>query len=591
MDIVLPCEHIKIMKLTYKQKIFLYFFLVFSLFTVGIVLFEQKREKDYKTEILESEQKIYAKLVHNYMVENRISFDNIQQLNSLLPMLPETLRVTIIKNDGTVVFDNDMSNLKDMENHLDRPEIQIAKLKPFGTNIRYSTSMNREFMYLAKHYDNYFIRVAFPYDVMVKSFIEPDNVFLYFIVLLFFAAMIALVYLSNRFGKSIAKLKDFASAAQAGNPDLENIIFPEDELGEIGEKIVDVYKQVQESKKTVSLEREKMLQHFHSLQEGLSFFTPKRKKIYANSHFIQYLNFLTDKPSLNVNKIFEDAVFKDLQDYLDDPSPNKSHVFSTQKSRNGKHFSITVVCFEDQSFEISISNVTKTEKTRLMKQEMTNNIAHELKTPVTSIRGYLETLIKQAEIDPEKQQFFLERAYSQILRLSELIQDISLVTRIEEASDLFEIENVQIQPLLKELKEDLSDRFSEHHINFEIKVDSSVAIEGNRILLYSIFRNLTDNSITYGGENLEIRITNYMEDDNYYYFSYYDSGKGVEEKHLSRIFERFYRVNEGRTRDTGGSGLGLSIVKNAVLFHKGEIVAKNRSEGGLEFLFTLKKKR
>ncbi|MCL2651656.1 MAG: ATP-binding protein [Candidatus Azobacteroides sp.] len=579
------------MKLTYKHRLFLYFFVVFSLFTIGIVVFEQKREKTYKTEMLESDQNIYTDFIHNYMVQNQILLDSVERLSTILPLLPENLRVTIIKEDGRVVFDNDIDTLNRVANHLDRPEIQIAKIKPFGTNIRKSASVHREFMYFAKFCDSYFIRVAIPYDIKLRNFFKTDNIFLYFILLLFFASMIAMIYLSGRFGKSISKLKDFASAAQAGNPDLENITFPEDELGEIGEKIVDVYKQAQENKKKISLEREKMLQHFHSLQEGLSFFTPKRKKIYANSHFIQYLNFLTDKPSLNVNKIFEDPAFKDLQDFLDDSSTDKSNVFSTQKDRDGKHFLITVVCFEDQSFEISISNVTKTEKTRLMKQEMTNNIAHELKTPVTSIRGYLETLIKQSEIDPEKRQFFLERAYSQIVRLSELIQDISFITRMEEASDLFEIENVQIQPLLKELKKDLSDKFAEHKIDFEIKVDSGVSIEGNRILLYSIFRNLTDNSITYGGDNLEIQITNYMEDDSYYYFSYYDSGKGVEEKHLSRIFERFYRVNEGRTRDTGGSGLGLSIVKNAVLFHKGEIVAKNRSEGGLEFLFTLKKKR
>ncbi|MDR0231100.1 MAG: two-component sensor histidine kinase [Dysgonamonadaceae bacterium] len=578
------------MKLNYRQRLFLYFFIVFSLFTIGVIIFEQEREKNYKTEILESEQSIFVNFVHNYIVQNQISLDSIERVNNILSLLPENLRVTIIKEDGSVVFDNNLDTLKGVANHLDRPEIQIAKLRPFGTNIRKSASVNKEFMYLAKHYDGYFIRVAIPYDIVIKKFFKTDNIFLYFILFLFFASMIAMIYLSGRFSKSISKLRDFASAAQAGNPDLKNITFPEDELGEIGEKIVDVYEQVQENKKKISLEREKMLQHFNSLQEGVSFFTPKRNKIYANSHFIQYLNFLTEKPSLNVNKIFEEPVFKDLQDFLDE-SQDKSTVFTTQKSRDGKHFNITVVRFEDSSFEIAITNVTKMEKTRLMKQEMTNNIAHELKTPVTSIRGYLETLIKQSEIDSERRQFFLERAYSQIVRLSELIQDISFVTRMEEASDLFEIENVQIQPLLKELKKDLSDKFVENKINFDIKVENNVAIEGNRILLYSIFRNLTDNSITYGGNNLDIQITNYMEDDNYYYFSYYDSGKGIDEKHLARIFERFYRVSEGRTRDTGGSGLGLSIVKNAVLFHKGEIVAKNRSEGGLEFLFTLKKKR
>jgi len=119
-------------------------------------------------------------------------------------------------------------------------------------------------------------------------------------------------------------------------------------------------------------------------------------------------------------------------------------------------------------------------------------------------------------------------------------------------------------------------------------IPDDLTVNGNQNLLYAVFRNLTDNVIRYAGENIKIRISMYNEDKDFYYFSFYDTGCGIaNENHLNRLFERFYRINEGRTRDSGGSGLGLSIVKNAVAFHKGSITVKNRKEGGLEFLFTV----
>ena len=137
---------------------------------------------------------------------------------------------------------------------------------------------------------------------------------------------------------------------------------------------------------------------------------------------------------------------------------------------------------------------------------------------------------------------------------------------------------------------DISEKLNDKNDEFIIDVEDDVVINGSKTLLYSIFRNLAENSITYAGNNIKINVRCYSKDNDTYFFEFCDTGNGVEDKHLVRIFERFYRINEGRARNSGGSGLGLSIVKNAVLFHKGSILAKNRSEGGLCFLITLPKK-
>lgn len=219
------------------------------------------------------------------------------------------------------------------------------------------------------------------------------------------------------------------------------------------------------------------------------------------------------------------------------------------------------------------------------KQELTHNIAHELKTPVTSIRGYLETLLQQPDIETKTREFFLERAYNQCVRLSSIISDISVLNNIEEAGNSFETEPVHIKKCLREIESDLLPKLSEKHITFHENIGEYLTIQGNSFLIYALFKNLIDNSVEHGGENISIHIEAKESDGITTHFTYYDTGVGVSEKHLSRIFERFYRVDEGRNRKRGGSGLGLAIVKHTLLMHNGNIIAKNREGGGLQFDF------
>ena len=227
-------------------------------------------------------------------------------------------------------------------------------------------------------------------------------------------------------------------------------------------------------------------------------------------------------------------------------------------------------------------------RNRQLKQEMTSNIAHELKTPVSSIRGYLEILLSDKPVDADRRRYFLDRCFRQTLRLSDLIQDVSIINKLEESADLFPRTEVDAVEVAREAVRDLADKAAAAGITIGNNLPP-MPLRGNRELLYCIFRNLVENSIAYAGEGVDIVLEIYKESPDYYYIHYYDTGKGVADEYLSRLFDRFVRIDEGRSRQNGGTGLGLSIVKHSVLFHGGEIYAKNRVEGGLEYFFSLKK--
>ncbi len=226
------------------------------------------------------------------------------------------------------------------------------------------------------------------------------------------------------------------------------------------------------------------------------------------------------------------------------------------------------------------------EKIRI-KRQLTNNINHELKTPVSAIRGYLETMLTTPGIDSATQRNFVERSFAQIERLQQLLQDVATLTRMDEASSLIAREPVNLTSIVEELVEEVrlqvGQRFTIEH-NFR----RPLPLTAHAGLLASAFRNLIENAVTHSGGTL-IRLWLEREDDDTYTLICSDNGQGVGEEHLPHLFERFYRVDKGRSRKSGGTGLGLAIVKNAVSLHGGHIEVYNRPAGGLEFLFTLRK--
>ncbi len=222
-----------------------------------------------------------------------------------------------------------------------------------------------------------------------------------------------------------------------------------------------------------------------------------------------------------------------------------------------------------------------------LKAEMTSAIAHELRTPTSAIRSYSETLCDEG-IEPEYKAHFIKRIHAASLRLSELLENVSLLTKMEEAPSRFTVQDVDVAEIAREVGDEfLSMNLAGKSLSVECDIPLGVVVQGSRALIYSIWRNLLENAIKYGRNNVEVKMQMVKQEGGLYHFCLSDNGVGLEAKHLPRLFERFYRVEAGRTRDDGGSGLGLSIVAHAVQNHGGTVSARIGDNGGLAIDFSL----
>lgn len=221
-----------------------------------------------------------------------------------------------------------------------------------------------------------------------------------------------------------------------------------------------------------------------------------------------------------------------------------------------------------------------------LKSEMTSSIAHELRTPIATIRAYAETLL-DGGLSDEKKQHFIERTHLSAIRLSDLVRDISLLSKLEEKKHAFDVQSTDINNVVRDVVSEYDTLIRENSIKIENELPVRTLVKGNSTLIHSIFANLIENSIKYGGKWITVTISLTQIKDGRIFVRIADTGVGVDEAHLSRLFERFYRVDTGRARMDGGSGLGLSIVRHAVIYHGGKISAGIGQGGGLVIDFDL----
>ena len=467
-------------RISVGTKLHLTVMLVFLSFTVAFTMFQHFREKQYKIDNLEIRLQSFNESMDDAL--HYIGRNDEQILSGYVKRtnIPD-LRVTIITPKGKVVFDNMRKDYANFTNHANRKEVRNALKYGYGSEIeRNSKTLKREYFYSATYFkkDGFIIRSALPYDNNLSETLKTDQHYIWFSLTAIIILTLVLYKFTGPLGRNITKLRSFASKADHNESlDTEDLMeFPGDELGEIAEKIIKLYKRLQ----------------------------------------------------------------------------------STRKEQD------------------------------VLKRQLTQNIAHELKTPVASIQGYLETILNNPGINEDMRLQFMQRCYAQSQRLTALLQDISTLNRMDDAPDMIDFTRVNISQTVKDIIKETSLQLSQKQMTFNDMLPDDIVIKGNQSLIYSIFRNLTDNAIAYAGVGTEITLSA-VDNGKEWKFVFKDNGVGVPYKHLARLFERFYLVDKGRSRKMGGTGLGLAIVKNAVLLHKGMIKVENRKEGGLMFTFFLQK--
>ena len=295
--------------------------------------------------------------------------------------------------------------------------------------------------------------------------------------------------------------------------------------------------------------------------------------------------FATRRVGLHIRrlKLFAESAEKGNKIYDDEPFPHdelgdiSNHIVRLYASLQ------QVISERDREHSAALHE--QQEKERIKKQ-LTNNINHELKTPVASIQVCIETLLNHPDMNEEKRTEFLTRCLANNQRLQQLLSDVSLITRMEDGAKSIVREQIDLTEIIRNVVEERTEAAERHGFTIQNDVVKPMEMKGNRSLWESVFFNLIDNAISYSGGN-KITITQMPSSNQKIILTLCDNGCGVAEEHLPRLFERFYRVDKGRSRAAGGTGLGLSIVKNAVQLHGGSITVSNNPHGGLCFKIIL----
>ena len=283
---------------------------------------------------------------------------------------------------------------------------------------------------------------------ILQGFLRREKIFLVFMAVVFAAIWALLALVTRRMGESITMLRDFAARVRRGEGNDPALIFPRNEIGETGKEIVRIYNNLARNTAELTLQKEKLFRHLHVLNEGVAFFSPERKVTLSNNHFMVFLNAITGEHSIEPEGFIDHPLFGGVRSFLDrhqDPSAKQARNTLQQNSmskRQDRFFGVRCILFNDGSFEIVLTDITRTEQTKAMRQQMTSNIAHELKTPIASVRGYLETLMVNRDLDEDKKQYFLEKALAQSTRLTELINDIVTLNKLDETGSSFPFEEV-----------------------------------------------------------------------------------------------------------------------------------------------------
>ncbi|MBI3399792.1 MAG: PAS domain-containing protein [Acidobacteria bacterium] len=502
-------------------------------------------------------------------------------------------RVTLIAPDGTVVGDSfeTLDDVAAMENHGRRPEVLEAGAHGVGRSRRFSDTIKLDMLYVAvpvRHPAVGFVRVALPLtDVRHQLQTVLTATLTALGLALLGGAAIAWVF-STRIGQRVRLIAGIAERYQRGDLTPPHLGFGDDELGTVARALDASVQEVGRRLDEQARDRTRMEAILSGMVEGVIVVDAQGRLQLVNDAARQMLKL--DDPAIGrpyVETIRLPAIVELVAAVLSGRTPEalqfspprdpaRTIIARAAPSSGAAAYGLILV----------LHDITDLRRADQIRRDFVANVSHELRTPLTAIRGYVEAL-SEGDATADESQTFLEIIARHTQRMERLVKDLLRLARLDAGQETLDLAACETRGLADAVVADLAPEAAARRQRLEVAVAAPAdLVRGDPAKLHDALRNLVANAITYAPEGTVIRIGAALEDGRVA-LSVADEGPGIPEEDLSRVFERFYRVDKSRARDPGGTGLGLAIVKHLVELHGGTVRAENRAEGGARFVVTL----
>ncbi len=573
--------------LMWKQ--FLRFFLIIVLTSAFIVYFASKEVQKNYLRNLEETLENYAQLVGRF-VSSSVAANNQPQIESITKNLADEIgiRCTIIAKDGTVLGDSEEDPAR-MEDHSNRPEIIGALQQGYGRSIRFSDTLQKKMLYVSVPivYNDNIIGV-----VRTSSFVEKiqrgiraitKDIIVITLFITFFALVLSIIT-TQSYTKPVRDIAKAADRIKEGDFKTRLYMRRRDELGALAESLNEMARDLEKYFLSLKEEQEGLKTILSSMVEALVVLNKEGVIVTANQKFVDIVK---DSPDNLIGKRYWEYIresdFAELIEHV-----VKTKTFLTKEVTLTDHIYLTscsiVKDIPETRIIIVMHEITELKRLEEVKTDFVANVAHELKTPLTAIKGFAETLEDEANVNNRR---FIKIIRTNTDRLINIVSDLLVISNLEHKKENIEVKEFDLEKLIENSLTIEHKKLEEKSINVTFDFEDSISqFDGDSFLIEQMMINLLDNAITYTEKNGKILI-DVSEEDGNIIIEVEDTGVGIHSEHLNRIFERFYVVDKSRSRQFGGTGLGLSIVKHIVLSHNGEIRVESTVGEGTTFIVTL----
>ncbi len=503
-------------------------------------------------------------------------------------------RITIIKTNGVVIFDSD-EDYRLMENHSNRIEVREAMSGKIGKSIRHSKTLKSDMLYVARPVkDNGRIVGIARLSIMISYIQKISDSFRIKIILLFLLVLsLSLLIAVFSFVRNTKPIRDLSEASKKlaeGELGTRLYLSGTREIETLSRNFNTMAAELSRHIEELKNEKEELKGIFDSAKEGIIVIDGNGKIIRSNDSFLEIAGVNRAEGRYYWEIVKEAEIINIIKD------ENREKPYTMREiNLNGRILlaGINYLGARD-NFLIIFHDITGLRNLEIIKREFVSNVSHELHTPLTAIRGFVETLVDE-ETDKNKLKY-LEIINKHTQRLVNIVKDLLTLSRLEAANldDInkkLNMEKINLEDMKATIMGIFEDRLDEKNLKADFRVlEQARLIEGDYFKLEEMFINLIDNAIKYTDKGeIKILVSNHT-DKNFIKIEIADTGIGIPEKDLARIFERFYVVDKSRSKMSGGTGLGLSIVKHVVLLHHGEIKVTSRLDEGTNFTVILPKK-